>query len=118
MARQSLPPESRSNGFILEERGTLNSTDAVLPYDGSLYDEYTFTGEVGQPVTIQLESGDFDPYLALFGPNGRLVAENDDSSRVDKNAAIRVTLPMAGDYRVVVNAYDSTGRGQYLLTVR
>ncbi|MGL5081899.1 MAG: DVUA0089 family protein [Microcoleaceae cyanobacterium] len=105
-------------GMILKQEGSLNSGDAVLPSDGSLYDEYTFEGQAGQSVTIRIDSPDFDPYVALFGPNGRLVAENDDASRVDKNAGITVTLPMAGVYRVVVNAYDNTGRGQYLLTVR
>jgi serine protease Do len=56
--------------------------------------------------------------LALFDPKGKLIAENDDASQSDKNAEIRVTLPVTGRYRVVVNAYDKTGRGQYLLTVR
>lgn len=114
----SSSPTPSVEGMILQQEGILDPRDAVLPSDGSLYDEYTFEGQAGQSVTIRIESQDFDPYVALFGPNGRLVAENDDASRVDKNAGITVTLPMAGVYRVVVNAYDNTGRGQYLLTVR
>ncbi|ERT03824.1 trypsin family protein, partial [Lyngbya aestuarii BL J] len=111
-------PSERSNRLILEEQGTLDRTDAVLPSDGSRYEEYSFDGVGGQTVTIRLESSDFDPYLALFGPNGQLVGENDDANSSEKNAALTVTLPMTGRYRVVVNAYDSTGQGQYLLTVR
>ena len=113
-----LTPRLRSNRLLLNQEGTLDSSDAVLPSDGSRYDEYTFEGEAGQSVTIKLESTDFDPYVALFGPNGRLVAENDNASPSEQNSAITITLPMTGRYRVVVNAYDDTGRGQYLLTVR
>ncbi len=113
-----LTPRLRSNRLLLNQEGTLDASDAVLPSDGSRYDEYTFEGEAGQSVTIKLESTDFDPYVALFGPNGRLVAENDNASPSEQNSAITITLPMTGRYRVVVNAYDDTGRGQYLLTVR
>jgi len=111
-------PNDPTKGLILNQEGVLENKDSVLSSDGSLYDEYTFEGQQGQSIWIRLESQDFDPYLALFDPKGELIAENDDASRSDKNAAIRVTLPATGRYRVVVNAYDKTGRGQYLLTVR
>lgn len=114
----NLPPSQRIGELILSEQGSLDEEDSVLPSDGSLYDDYTFDGQAGQSISIRLESGEFDPYLAIFTPNGRLLAENDDASRSTKNAAITVTLPVAGRYRVVVNAYDNTGRGQYSLTVR
>ena len=103
---------------ILQEEGALVVGARVLPSDNSLYREYTFEGRVGQSVTISLESKDFDPYVALFGPNGRLVAENDDESDSTKNAFLSLTLPATGRYRVIVNAYDASGRGRYTLTVR
>ena len=115
-ASQVPPPESRS--IILREDGVLAQGAPVLESDGSLYREYSFDGRAGQSVTITLESSDFDPYLALFAPNNRLVAENDDVTEGSKNAAITATLPVAGRYRVIVNAYDSTGRGRYSLTIR
>ncbi|MEZ2225304.1 MULTISPECIES: trypsin-like peptidase domain-containing protein [unclassified Microcoleus] len=103
---------------ILQEEGTLAPGAQVLPSDNSLYREYTFEGRSGQSVDISLESKEFDPYVALFGPNGRLVAENDDESDATKNASLSVTLPATGRYRVIVNAYDASGRGRYTLTVR
>ncbi|MEL7038240.1 MAG: trypsin-like peptidase domain-containing protein [Cyanobacteria bacterium J06592_8] len=118
IAKDSLNPRDRSSRLILEERGSLDANDPVLPSDGSRYDEYVFDGEAGQTVTIRLESSDFDPYLAVFSPNGQLVGENDDANSSEKNAALTFTLPVTGRYRVVVNAYDSTGQGDYLLTVR
>ncbi|WP_396442578.1 MULTISPECIES: trypsin-like peptidase domain-containing protein [unclassified Limnospira] len=115
--RSELP--SSSDDVILRQSGMLDPNSAsVLPSDGSLYREYSFDGEAGQSVRIDLTSSDFDTYLALFGPNGRLVGENDDISNADTNSRLTVTLPATGPYRVVVNAFDSTGRGQYLLTVR
>ncbi|MDY7022074.1 MAG: trypsin-like peptidase domain-containing protein [Cyanobacteriota bacterium] len=117
-ARDSLSPGDRSSQLILEERGRLDNSDPVLPSDGSRYDEYVFDGEAGQSVTIRLESSEFDPYLAVFSPNGQLVGENDDANSSEKNAALTFTLPVTGRYRVVVNAYDSTGQGDYLLTVQ
>jgi S1-C subfamily serine protease len=108
----------RPSRAILQEEGALVAGGPVLPSDNSLYREYTFEGRSGQSVTISLESTDFDPYVALFGPNGRLVAENDDASETSKNASLTVTLPATGRYRVIVNAYDASGRGRYTLTVR
>ncbi|MEB3281971.1 MAG: DVUA0089 family protein [Lyngbya sp.] len=118
IAQNRVTPTERSSRLILEEQGTLDETSSVLPSDGSRYDEYSFDGVAGQAVTIRLESSDFDPYVALFSPNGQLVGENDDANSSEKNAALTLTLPMTGRYRVVVNAYDSTGQGDYLLTVR
>jgi S1-C subfamily serine protease len=103
---------------ILQEEGALVAGGPVLPSDNSLYREYTFEGRSGQSVTISLESTDFDPYVAIFGPNNRLVAENDDASDSSKNAFLSVTLPATGRYRVIVNAYDASGRGRYSLTIR
>jgi S1-C subfamily serine protease len=103
---------------ILREEGALVAGAAVLPSDNSLYREYTFEGRAGQSVTISLESRDFDPYVALFGPDGKLVAENDDENDSTKNSFLSLTLRATGRYRVIVNAYDASGRGRYTLTVR
>ncbi|MDQ2100407.1 MAG: DVUA0089 family protein [Tychonema bourrellyi B0820] len=102
----------------MQEEGILTVGAQRLPSDNSLYREYTFEGRSGQSVTISLESKDFDPYVALFGPNDRLVAQNDDENDSTKNAFMSVTLSATGRYRVIVNAFDATGRGRYSLTVR
>lgn len=104
-------------GSILRENGILDSSDLVLESDGSLYDEYTFEGQAGQEVTVRLESSEFDPYVVLFGPNGNVVAENDDLSDSNQNSFVSVVLPEDGSYRVLVNAYDRKGRGNYVLRV-
>ncbi|MGB3404601.1 MAG: trypsin-like peptidase domain-containing protein [Microcoleaceae cyanobacterium] len=114
----TLPSLLPSGQSLIDESGILEETDAILPSDNSLYDEYKFEGVAGQSVTIRLESSDFNPYVALLDTQGQLLAENDDVTPTDTNAVITITLPTAGQYRVVVNAYKPTGRGEYRLTVR
>jgi serine protease Do len=111
----STPP---SGPAILQEQGTLGPGAPVLQSDGSLYREHTFEGRSGQNVTISMESGDFDTYLILVGPDGSKIAENDDASPDTLNSSISVTLPENGTYRIIANALDRTGRGNYTLTVR
>ena len=104
--------------LILDTQGALEEGDQVLESDNSLYDEYTFDGEEGQSVTVTLESSDFDTYLAVFTPDNTLLDEHDDVSQTNSNSAITVTLPTTGTYRVIVNSYDSKGRGSYNLKIR
>ncbi|WRH68598.1 MAG: PPC domain-containing protein [Planktothrix sp. GU0601_MAG3] len=96
----------------------LKEGDQVLASDKSLYDEYTFEGKEGQQITISLESSEFDAYLALFNSDNELLQEHDDISQTNSNAEITITLPKTGTYRVIVNAYDSKGRGKYLLKIK
>ena len=101
---------------LVEIQGSLVSGDAVLD-DGSLYDQYVFSGGDGQYVTISLESNDFDPYLILLDPNGRRIGENDDISRTNRNSRLIVTLPLTGEYTAVANSYESGKNGQYAIRV-
>lgn len=102
---------------LLEKEGELKEGDQVLASDGSLYDQYTFEGKEGQQITVLLESSEFDAYLALFNSDNELLQEHDDISQTNSNAEIMITLPKTGTYRVIVNAYDSKGRGKYLLKI-
>jgi serine protease Do len=107
-------------------QGTMNVTiqsvlgpgASVLPSDGSLYRMTSFTGRAGQTVTITLESPDFDTYLVLVSPDGKVFKENNNASNNTTDSAITATLPRSGVYRVIVNASDRDGRGRYTLTIR
>ncbi|MFP4007562.1 MAG: pre-peptidase C-terminal domain-containing protein, partial [Spirulinaceae cyanobacterium] len=113
-ARRATP----SGGILLQQQGILGPGARVLQADGRLYNEYMFEGQAGQTVTITLQSPDFDTYLILLDENGRKIGENDDISASNTNSQLRLTLPRAGVYRAIVNAYDRRGRGRYLLTIR
>ena len=108
---------SDANGYLVNQSGVLNAQDDRLT-DNSFYDEYSFSAQQGQDVTITLTSQDFDAYLLLIDNQGNKIAENDDISQNNSNASIRISLPYTGDYRVIVNAYDQTGQGQYQMSVR
>ncbi|MDJ0520370.1 MAG: peptidase [Trichodesmium sp. MO_231.B1] len=110
-------PSTQEQKVILQQEGTLSDGDLVLPSDESIYDEHTFEGTEGQVVTVTLESPDFDTYLAVFSPTGELLGEHDDINQKNTNSQLTITLTVTGKYRVIVNSYDKTGRGQYNLQV-
>lgn len=103
--------------YLLQVQGTLSPGGPTLT-DGSLFHEYTFEGRAGQTVTITMLSNEFDTYLLLVDANGNTLAENDDFSPTNLSSQITITLSNNSTYRVLANAFDSTGRGQYILTVR
>ena len=110
-------PSTQEQEVILQEKGTLSDGDLVLRSDESVYDEYTFEGSAGQVITVTLESPDFDTYLAVFSPTGELLGEHDDINKRNTNSQLTITLEITGKYRVIVNSYDKTGRGEYNLQV-
>ena len=99
------------------EEGSLEEGDRVIADDGSFYDFYPIEGKAGDSFTINLESDDFDAFVALVDSNGKTIGENDDISQEDSNSQIEVTLPEDGVYNVIVNTYDEDGTGKYTLTV-
>ncbi len=101
----------------IRTQGILGANSQILPADGSRYEEHVFEGSAGQRIVITLESRDFDPYLALIGPDESLIGENDDVSQNSLDAGLSVTLPADGLYRVLANTYDASGSGRYTLSV-
>jgi S1-C subfamily serine protease len=101
---------------ILQEQGSLSASSPVLS-DNSPYARYAFSGRAGQSVRITLESADFDTYVLLVDDSENVVAGNDDVAPGNTNSELVLTLPQTGTYYVIVNAYDSSGRGRYRLTV-
>jgi hypothetical protein len=100
------------------ERGTLETGDRTIAEDGSLYDSYPIEGKAGDSFTINLESDEFDPFVALIDDQGNIIKQNDDIDKDNSNSQIQVTIPQDGVYNVIVNAYDQGGKGNYVLTVR
>lgn len=80
-------------------------------------DGWSFVGEAGQVVTVGLaatEGSELDPLLRLFGPEGELVAFNDDVG-IGLNSGIReFALPLSGRYEVEASGFLNT-TGAYAL---
>ncbi|MGD1899437.1 MAG: trypsin-like peptidase domain-containing protein [Phormidesmis sp.] len=96
--------------------GQLTRDSAVLPTDNSYYDAYSFEGQRGQQVAIEMSSASIDAYLILLSPQGRDLIQDDDSGG-NSNARLTFTLPEDGTYTVLANSYGSRETGSYSLRV-
>jgi hypothetical protein len=77
---------------------------------------YTFAAGASLNVTITLTSTEFDPFLELLGPNGEMVASNDDFEGLNSQIG-PITLGDAGEYTIVVRSFGNFGAGAYTLTL-
>ncbi len=102
--------------FLAEQEGELSARSNLRSADQTPFDVVEFQGKANQRVTILATSSQFDPYLFLLGPNGQVIAQDDDGGG-DLNAKIELRLPTDGTYRVVVNSPETNARGTYRLTV-
>ena len=106
--------------------GTLAATDCTAAQPGRLSayeDLYTFTARAGQSVRIDMAtagSPGIDTYLYLFGPDGSLVAENDDitlgsntNSRIPASGFL--SLPKTGVYTIAATTFDDATTGSYTI---
>ncbi len=89
------------------------------------FDQYQFSGVAGQRVSFAVTAANqaaLDTYLLLVGPNGQVVAENDDAvsgsfdSRIPASGFF--TLPQTGTYTVEVTSCFAGQIGNYTLTAQ
>jgi len=111
----SLSPQPANASVV--RQGHLELGDAIFFYDGSLYDDYAIQGELGQTIAIELRSRQFDPFLAIVGPKGEWLAQNNDVSSNDTRSFLSFTFPTTDTYYIFVNTYNPRGQGQYTLTL-
>ncbi|HYH85106.1 MAG TPA: zinc-dependent metalloprotease family protein [Pyrinomonadaceae bacterium] len=86
-------------------------------------DLYTFTARAGQRIRISMSAtGNLDTFLYLFGPDGTIVAENDDiilaqdtNSRIPLNGFL--TLPATGIYTIEATSFSNDETGGYTLSL-
>lgn len=105
---------------ISEDRPVEVGSDGVMRIEGRLQDvfpvqRWTFAGHEGDVLTITMsaEDGTLDPALALYKPDGSLLAFNDDALDVQlQNDAqlSQVRLPVNGTYTVAASRYEGAGR--------
>lgn len=108
---------SQGQAYLLQETGRLAPGDDIAP-DGTLFDRHFIQGRAGQTVTIDLQSQEFDTYLAIVDESDRVVAENDDISETNTNSQLVTTLPSSGRYTIIVNGFSVNDQGNYRLLVR
>lgn len=94
--------------------GSLANGDSELD-GGEFIDNYSFIGEAGQRVVIDLRSAAFDTYLILAAPSG--AQEDNDDAGGATNSRIETVLAETGEYRVGVTSYAADETGAYSLSV-
>lgn len=91
--------------------GALDSADQVSA-DGPYEDRWTFDLRAGQRIRLEMRSETLDSYLRMMGPDGQLVATNDDA--MGRDAAITVRGAATGRYTAVATSYGrERARGTY-----
>jgi hypothetical protein len=97
--------------------GTLTMSDPVLPSDQSHYKLFTFMGQAGQRIQIDLMSSDFDAYLYLRDMNGQNIASDDDGGGGLNSRIIR-DLPYSGMYQILANTLRAGQYGAFTLSLQ
>lgn len=80
----------------------------------------TFAGKAGDIVILTARSQDFDAYLTLTGPEGTVLAEDDDSAGLLDPRIGPLSLPANGTYTVTVSSYGGglvTSTGAFTLII-
>ena len=109
------PIRNRAISFGETFEGELSRRDGTWPVRSTYADGYTFEGTAGQLVEMTHSSGEIDCHLVLLGPDGSVVAENDDFGE-ELHSRIYVRLPADGTYRAIASSY-SLAEGTYSITV-
>jgi len=65
-------------------------------------DTWLFEAEADNFITVRVQSNEIDTYLELYGPDGALLSEDDDSGGGLNAALLDFPTTEAGEYRLVV----------------
>ena len=76
--------------------------------DGPYQDRWTFEVQAGERLRVEMQSTDVDSYLIVLGPDGSVVATNDDAS--GRDAAVVVRVAAAGRHTVLATTYGDAPR--------
>jgi hypothetical protein len=76
--------------------------------DSSPSVRYSFDANAGDSVSISMDStsGDLDPFLSLYAPDGTLVERNDDRESGVRGALIALTLAQRGTYVIEATRFE------------
>jgi hypothetical protein len=110
-------PNPIPSGFDAGKTFDVAAVD-VTGHLGAQPDFYTFQGQAGDLMNFEVMSAGltriaqpFDSVLYVYGPDGNLVAWNDDQFEPSDSAVTDLTLPATGTYTVEVDSYQhATGK--------
>jgi len=94
---------------------TLDEGD--FPYNGKLFEVYSFEGVKGQEIFLNLSSFGFDPILWLVNSQGQFIAFDDDGGDAMGALISRFSLPETGIYFSAVGSKNAGEFGAYTLSL-
>jgi Bacterial Ig-like domain (group 2) len=110
--------------------GTLEAQDACTREAGEYFQIWSFEGNAGETIQIELASGRFqsdgwveDPLVILtraggnFLIDGTLIVDFDDDGGPALNARLTVRLPQTGEYWIFASTFEPAIEGDYELTL-
>ena len=123
-AQVATGPRSRQAGRAPEaltidgpiRSGRLDENSNVLPVDNSFFNLYTFEGQAGQQIAIEMLSNEIDPYLIVLTPDSNDLGHDNDGAG-GRNARLATTLPSTGTYLILANSYSAGELGSYQIQV-
>lgn len=95
--------------------GNLARTD--LKYNGKIHKLFIFEMEGGKTYQIDHMSKAFDAYLYLQGPDGAVLAQDDDGGE-GLNSRIVHKAAKTGKYRMVATSLGGSSTGQFTFSIR
>jgi hypothetical protein len=96
---------------------TLGPDDCVVPQrPGAKSQLFTFSMPATALVTVDVASAAFDPHVVLYGPEGTIIAENDNAGASTAARLDSIELPAGGPYTIVASAVGG-GAGPYRVTL-
>ena len=110
----SLPIEGRSISTDESLDGFLSRYD-VEASSGEYRQAWRLEGRPGDFVSIDLESDEFDTFLAVSGSG--LGVETDDDGGESTNSRLSVVIPEDGELIIVVSSFSSGTTGEFILSV-
>jgi hypothetical protein len=85
--------------------------------DGPFQDRWVVAARAGARLRVEMRSTDFDAYLIILAPDGRVIGTDDDGLG-DRNAVFSLRAAAAGDYLVLATSYgDDPSVGVYSITL-
>jgi hypothetical protein len=96
--------------------GVLEPGDSIGA-DGPYEDRWMFDARAGARLRLELRADDMDAYLIVLGPDGRMLASDDDGLG-DRNSVVMLRAAAAGRYTAIASSFgESPVVGTYRITL-
>lgn len=124
LAVEAMPPVAAPTVTAIRAGETLVgelTRDDVEMDDGSYYDLFSYSGAVGESVTVTLRSSQFDTYLSVGAPGsgeGFTELGADDDSGGGTDSELTVPVPAGGVLLIRANSLSGGATGGYTISIR